>query len=66
MEILAFGASNSKNSINRAFAYFVAGLFQNAPIVKWDISESTLPLYSIDLAKGFNQSSIYSRFKKTH
>jgi chromate reductase len=48
MNILAIGGSNSKKSINKAFAYYTAHLFENASISKIDISELNIPIYSID------------------
>lgn len=48
MNILAIGGSNSKKSINKAFAYYTAQLFENASISKIDISELNIPIYSID------------------
>ncbi|MFY7810166.1 MAG: NADPH-dependent FMN reductase [Flavobacterium sp.] len=48
MNILAIGGSNSKKSINKAFAYYTAQLFENASISKIDISEINIPIYSID------------------
>ena len=48
MKILAIGGSNSKNSINKALAFYTAELFENASISKIDISQLDLTLYSID------------------
>lgn len=48
MKLLAIGGSNSKKSINKAFAYYTAQLFNNASISKVDISELNIPIYSID------------------
>jgi NAD(P)H-dependent FMN reductase len=48
MKLLAIGGSNSKNSINKAFAYFTAHLFEGASITKLDISQLDIPLFSID------------------
>lgn len=48
MKILTLGGSNSKNSINKALAYFTADIFENAIISKFDISQLDLPLYSVD------------------
>lgn len=55
MKILAFGASNSRNSINKSFANFVANQFEGADKEIIDLNEYTLPIYSIDLenASGF-------------
>lgn len=48
MKILAIGGSNSKNSINKALAYFTSQLFDGASISNLDISQLEIPLYSID------------------
>jgi len=49
MKILAIGGSNSKNSINRALAYYTADLFEHAQINKIDINDLNVPLYSVDV-----------------
>ena len=48
MKILAIGGSNSKNSINKALAFYTAELFENASNSKIDISQLDITLYSID------------------
>lgn len=49
MKIIAFGASVSKNSINKQFATFVAKQFINDEVEILTLNDYTLPLYSIDL-----------------
>ncbi len=49
MKILAIGGSNSRKSINKALAYFTAQLFENATIEKADLSQLTVPMFSVDL-----------------
>ena len=50
MKILAFGASNSKSSINHQFACYVAQQFPNPKEVNCiEIRDYPLPVYSIDL-----------------
>lgn len=51
MRILAFGASYSKNSINKEFAFYTADQFENASVEKIDLNDFQLPLYTIDLEK---------------
>ena len=46
--IIALGASNSKNSINQQFANFVASKIENTQSVSVKLSEYDLPLYGID------------------
>ncbi|MEM8999179.1 MAG: NADPH-dependent FMN reductase, partial [Bacteroidota bacterium] len=50
-KILAFGASNSKTSINKAFATYVAHQIENLKVIVADLNDYALPLYSIDLEK---------------
>lgn len=47
--ILVIGASNSKNSINKTFAIYVASKLENTTKVIADLSELELPLYNPDL-----------------
>jgi NAD(P)H-dependent FMN reductase len=49
MKILAIGGSNSKNSINRKLANFTAQLLENAEVIKVDVSELDIPIYSVDI-----------------
>lgn len=48
MKIVAFGASYSKNSINRKFAKYVASLIDNNVEVL-DLNDYQLPLFTVDL-----------------
>ena len=50
-KILAFGASNSKTSINKVFATFAANQLQNVEITLADLNDYRAPLYSVDLQK---------------
>ena len=49
--LLCIGASNSKGSINKKFAIFVANKIEGSKIVVADLTELALPLYSPDLEK---------------
>lgn len=49
MKIITFGASTSKNSINKTFAHYTAQQFQNATIEFLDLNDYSLPLFSVDL-----------------
>ncbi|MEO9825135.1 MAG: NAD(P)H-dependent oxidoreductase [Paracoccaceae bacterium] len=51
MKILAFGASNSKTSINKALAQLTATLVPNADVEVLDLNDYALPIYSEDLEK---------------
>jgi NAD(P)H-dependent FMN reductase len=48
MNILSFGASASKNSINKALAHFTADQFEGHTIIKVDLLDFELPIYTID------------------
>ncbi len=47
-KIIAFGASYSKNSINKQFAAFTAKQFKHAIIEILDLNEYPLPLFTVD------------------
>lgn len=47
-KIVAFAASNSKNSINKQLATFAASLTNNIEVSILDLNDFELPLYSID------------------
>ena len=49
MKIVAFGASNSKNSINKEFASYAAHQFKSTSVEVLDLNDYPLPIYSIDL-----------------
>ncbi|KZL21381.1 NADPH-dependent FMN reductase [Pseudovibrio axinellae] len=51
MKLIAFGASNSKSSINKKLATYAASLVDNAQIEVLDINDFDLPLFSEDLEK---------------
>ena len=50
-KILAFGASNSKQSINRQFAQFAAQRICQADVELLDLNDYEMPIYSIDREK---------------
>lgn len=49
MKIIAFGGSNSRNSINKKLATYAAYLFENATVEVLDLNDYALPLFSVDL-----------------
>lgn len=55
MKILAFGASNSRNSINKKLADLTATLIPNAEVEVLDLSTLELPIFSEDLEKEIGQ-----------
>ncbi|MEM7162506.1 MAG: NAD(P)H-dependent oxidoreductase [Bacteroidota bacterium] len=48
-KIIAFGASNSKKSINQQFAQFAVAQLRNVDPIVLDLNNFELPLYSVDL-----------------
>lgn len=56
-KILAFGASNSSDSINKQLAKYAAALFENASVDLLDLNDYEMPIYSKDREKkdGFPQ-----------
>lgn len=49
MKIIAFGASPSKNSINKKLANYAANLFENATVELLDLNDYQMPLFSVDI-----------------
>ncbi len=49
MKIIAFGASYSKQSINKKFAGFAAKQFNDAEIEILDLNDYNLPLFTVDI-----------------
>ena len=50
--ILAIGGSNSRNSINRTFASYVANKLENVKVITVDLNDHELPIYSPELESG--------------
>ncbi|WP_435412667.1 NADPH-dependent FMN reductase [Psychroserpens mesophilus] len=46
--IIAFGGSNSKNSINKQLAIYAASLVDDAKVTILDLNDFELPIYGID------------------
>ena len=57
LKILAFGASSSKQSINKKFASFASSLFTNAEVNLIDLNDFAMPLFSVDIEKDFPESA---------
>eukprot|EP00903_Cladosiphon_okamuranus_P000819 g817.t1 len=55
MKIVAFGASISKNSINKTLSAYVAGLVADAEIDVLDLTDFELPLFSVDKEEEIGQ-----------
>ncbi|MCC6838120.1 MAG: NAD(P)H-dependent oxidoreductase [Bacteroidia bacterium] len=65
MNIIAFGASTSKKSINKLFATFVANQFEGNTTDVLDLNDFPLPLFSVDLeAEGGHPPIIHQFIQK--
>ncbi len=62
MKIIAFGASPSKNSINKKFATYAANLFENADVEVLDLNDFEMPLYTVDIEKEIGQHELAKAF----
>ncbi len=60
--ILAFGASNSKHSINKQFAKFVAEQIPGAIVDLLDLNDFEMPIYSIDREKATGVPDLARQF----
>ncbi|MFB9134875.1 NAD(P)H-dependent oxidoreductase [Vibrio sp. AK197] len=56
MKIIAFGASNSSTSINKALATYTANLVEGAEVKVLDINDFKVPMFSEDLEKEIGKS----------
>ncbi len=62
MNILAFGASHSKQSINKKFAEYVANLFDGNNIQILDLNDYPLPLFTVDVEREIGHPAIIQQF----
>ncbi|MBU2060849.1 MAG: NAD(P)H-dependent oxidoreductase [Bacteroidetes bacterium] len=62
MKIVAFGASPSKNSINKKLATYAASLFENAEVEVLDLNDFSMPIFSIDVEEGIGQHALAQSF----
>jgi len=62
MKILAFGASSSKTSINRALATYAASLLSDATVELLDLNDFELPMFSEDKEKEIGQPKLAQNF----
>lgn len=56
MKVIAFGASTSSTSINKALATYTAGLVDGADVKVLNISDYNVPMFSEDLEKEIGQA----------
>ncbi len=62
MKIIAFGGSNSKQSINKHLATYAASLFENGDVEVLDLNDYAMPLFSVDLEKEVGQHDLAKAF----
>ena len=62
MKIIAFGASPSKNSINKKLATYAATLFKNAEVEVLDLNDFQMPLFTVDIEKEIGQHELAKAF----
>ena len=65
MKIIAFGASNSKNSINKHLATYAASLFSATEVQVIDLNDYQMPLFSVDLESEIRQHKLSKAFLHT-
>ncbi len=58
--IVTIGGSTSKNSINKKLAEYAGDLLNNVNLIKVDLNNYEMPLFSIDIEneKGFSKASL--------
>lgn len=61
-KIIAFGASSSKNSINKQLAIYAASLFENASVEVLDLNDYDMPVFSVDREKEDGIHPLAQRF----
>ncbi|UFH35284.1 NADPH-dependent FMN reductase [Flavobacterium acetivorans] len=62
MKIIAFGASPSKNSINKKLATYAAHLFENEQVEVLDLNDFQMPLFSVDIEKEIGHHPLAQAF----
>ncbi len=62
-KIIAFGASNSKKSINKKLASFAASKIENAEVQLLDLNDFEMPIYSIDREEASGIPDLAKTFK---
>ncbi len=63
-KIIAFGASNSRNSINKQLVKFSSSLIHGAEIELLDLNDFEMPIYSIDREKENGIPDLALQFKE--
>jgi chromate reductase len=64
VNVLAFGASNSRQSINKTLAGYAASLITGANVELLDINDYEMPLFSEDREKELGQPALAQAFRQ--
>ena len=59
-KIIAFGASSSKNSINKIFASHAASLVDGSESIILDLNDFEMPIFSVDRQDEFGICLLYT------
>ena len=62
MKLLAFAASNSRQSINKQLVIYAASLVKNAEVEVLDLNDYELPLFSVDREAELGQPALARSF----
>jgi chromate reductase len=62
MKIIAFGASPSRNSINKKLATYAAGLFENGEVEVLDLNAYQMPIFSVDIEEHIGEHPLAQKF----
>ena len=62
MKIIAFGASSSKNSINKKLATYAANLFENVDVEVLDLNDFQMPIFAVDIETTIGQHELAKAF----
>ena len=63
-KVLAFGASNSSQSINKKFAQWASSRLENSEVTFIDLNDFEMPIYSIDREQNDGIPSEAKRFRQ--
>ncbi len=63
-QILAFGASSSRNSINKKLASYAANQLNNSEVTLLDLNDFEMPIYSIDKEEETGIPTLAHQFKE--
>ena len=63
-KILAFAASNSRNSINKKLAFYAANLVENTIVTFLDLNDFEMPIFSVDRESDTGIPELALKFKE--